>query len=173
MIRLIDRWIKGFMNHRGGDEGLFSKECGAKKLLRKGNAWWEDSETVEKPSNNCTVIILLIMSVHFLLPLLPSPPGLLPPVQLQTAGLPRDLRPAQALVGLHLGLLLLGDPLSRLARGLLRTLMAGHRPPCPPGLTAHPQVCPGEWKHERSLKRTSPLRTNVFYSVFQSVFLGH
>lgn len=82
--------------------------------------------------------------INLTIPPSPSPPGLQPPVQLQTAGLLLDPRPVQALVGLHLGLLLLGDPLSHLAPEHLLTLTVDRHPQCPLDLTAHPQVYPGE-----------------------------
>lgn len=129
---------------------------------------WDSRETCKQLHYDYSTRVCIFSAL-----LLSSPPGLQPPVQLQTAGLHRDLRPAQALVGLHLGLLLLEDPLSRLARALLQTLTVGHHPLCPPGLTAHPQVCPGEWKYERSFKQTALFHTNVFYSVFQLVLRGH
>lgn len=72
------------------------------------------------------------------------PPDLRPPAPLRTAGLHQDLRHAQSLAGPHQDLLRPGDPPYRLARALLRTLTAGSRPTCPPGLTVHPPVCRGE-----------------------------
>lgn len=71
------------------------------------------------------------------------PPGLQPPVPLQTAELHLDL-PVPAPVDLHLDPLLLGDPPSRLVPGPLPTLTAGLHPPCPPGPTVPPRACPGE-----------------------------
>lgn len=75
-----------------------------------------------------------------------SPPGLQLPVQLQTAGLHRDPQPAQVLVARHLGLLLQVDPLFRPALEHLPIPTVGHHPLCPPDLTVHPQVYPGEEK---------------------------
>lgn len=79
--------------------------------------------------------------------------GLRPPVQLQTAELHLDLQRALSLAGPHPVLLLQGGHPYHLVLEPLQTPTVDLLRLCPPGLTVHPPVCPGEWALSKQYAR--------------------